>query len=370
MSSDEESDNIDVLEYMKDKQNLTTAELSVFLFYIVKQLIKIENIKNNNIDDYFDSVKNLQDVFNTKSLDELQNLYIEHTSIINNYHKNDKCLNVERKLLHNTINIAMSQFNSNVSIQNVLTILKNQEDNIMIRCEFKNLCVSCKGTSIYNTKHDIDSHCFNCEYCDELRSVKEKYEKKRVKKMLIKQLDEIYNKKNPGTIVKNKVTLKNEKVNINNTYIQINIHQNIFNQNYIKSKDRFFEVFIRDKDNNLQNLKHVFIYFMCRSKAIDLFPNEKYNLVTSHPLSAGLYTIEDNVLHGILRYKHTNSSRMTLKKLENITHNDKINIVAHQLNYYNNVKDNHSAEQLTSIINTITLTNSYGSVIEDFYKSD
>ncbi len=245
---------------------------------------------------------------------------------------------------------------------------KDEVFDIIYNCNYKNYCEYCNNSN--NDKY-TSYNCLECEICDALRSCQKKEKIKKATDLFKNDNCPCINKTKPiEVIVQNKVTLKNEKVNINNTYIQINIHQNIFNQNYIKSKDRFFEVFIRDKDNNLENLKHVFIYLMCRSKAIQLFPNEKYNLVTTHPLSAGLYTIEDNVLHGILRYKHTHSSRMTLKKLENITHNDKINIIAHQLNYYNNIKDNHSAEQLTSIINTITLTNSYGSVIEDFYKSD
>jgi hypothetical protein len=373
-NSDSDSEQDDILEHMKSKNDLNTIELSIYLLNIVHQLIKIENLRINNTNDYFDSVKNLQDMFNIKKPEELINLYNEQLSDIKNYFKNDKSITQEREMLNEDINNAISHYNTNNFINDMLIILKNKNEDIMIKCEYKNLCVSCKNTSIYNTPHDKSSHCYNCSFCDDLRICKEKHEKKRVKKILIKQLDEEYNKKNPSKLVnsnkKNKIRLKNEKININNNYIQININQTIFNQPVVISKDRFFEVFINDIDNNIDNIKRVFIYYMCRSKAIQLFPGEKHNKVNTFPLSAGLYTIKDNVLHGILRYKHTPSSRINVNKLQNIIKNDKINIVANELKYVNNIKDNHCIEEITNVINSITLTNSYGSNLEDFYKHD
>jgi len=369
-NSEDSIENIDVLEFIKSKNDLTSVDLSIFLFYIINQLIRIENNKNENIEDYFDSVKNIQEVFNTKSGTELQLLYNEHKEIINRYNQNNISIILDRQNINDNINLATKYFNSNKSINNILNSLHNNED-IMIKCEYKNLCPSCNGTTIHNTKYDKYMHCFNCDFCNDLRDVKEKHEKKRVKKLLIKQLDDDYNKKNPNKqiIIKDKPKLKNEKININNNYIQINIHQNIFNQSVVKTKDRFFEVFIRDKTNNIENVKHIFVYYMCRVKALELYPNQKINKALTYPLSAGLYTIHDNILHGLLRYKYTIKSRITELKLQNITINDNISIMVNPIKCIEN-KNNHCIEDITSIINIITATNSYGSKIEDFYLSD
>lgn len=362
-----------ILQEIREKKDITSVELSILFFSIFQQLSNVEKEINENINDYFDSLKNLQDVFNTKDPSELQELYKEHKSIINTYTQNNELISKKREELNNDINLAITQFKSNVSINSMLKI---QDEDIMIKCPYPNICASCRGTTIYNTKYDKYTHCYNCEYCKNLRKVKEDHEKKIAKNLLIQQLDEEYNKKHPNNTViksnKKKAKLITHNININNTYIQINTNQTIFNQICVKSKDRFFEVFIKDFDNNIENIKHVFIYYMCRAKAYDIFPLDKIkiNYSTTYPLAAGLYTINNCTLHGLLRYKNVKSERMTLLKLQNITKNEKINITVKSIKYREDVRDHHSIEDLTSVINNIISTNSYGSNIEHFYISD
>jgi hypothetical protein len=73
-----------------------------------------------------------------------------------------------------------------------------------------------------------------------------------------------------------------------------------------------------------------------------------------------------------LRYKHDDTSRITVNKLQNITvkKDNTVNIIANQIKLLDNLHNKHCINQLTSIINTITMTNSYGSSIEDFFISD
>lgn len=366
-------DDEDIFNFMQTKTNLNASELSVYMFIILKHLIRIENNKSENISDYFHSVTNLQDFVNLKSVNDIKDLYKEHMLIIENYKKKDNIVTMERENISKEINLMLTHLTSNSSIKNLIYLLQNNhlsEEN-SVCCLYKHICSHCKEASTLNPNIKKYDYCYNCEDCNDLRNIKLKYEKKKRAKMLIKELDEKYDVK-PVKETKNKaIQLKNKQVNINNTYIQININQKLLSKNYIETKDRFFEVFISGE--NIDKLKHVFIYCMCRSKGIELFPDEKHNKAITHPLSSGLYTInDDNILHGLLRYKHVNSARMTQTKLKNITikKDNNINITVNKIKLVENIQNQHCINQLTSIINTITMTNSYGSLIEDFYASD
>jgi hypothetical protein len=368
------NNEIEIFNLMKNKEYMNNTELSVYMFFIIKHLIRIENNRVANIENYFDSVKNMKDIC-SKSENDLRLLYTEHEEIINTYNKSNKFLIQDRVNLTNDINMIMKRVNSNESIKNLLSSLSNNSDEDMIACQYKDICIVCKDTSIHNTSHGKYDHCFHCDYCNSLRDYREKYEKKRLNDMLKIKLDEKYNKtvsKSKNKPESNKIKLKNDPININNTYIQININQNFLKSTFVDTKDRFFEVFIKNKNNNIDELKYIFINLMCRVNAINIFPyEENYNNSLTYPLEAGLYTINDNnELHGILRYKHTTSSRMTLNKLQNIC-NKKDNIIkVNQLKLVDDIKSHYCIDQLSSIINTITTTNSYGSNIENFYTPD
>lgn len=363
----------EIFNLMKNKEYMNNTELSVYMFFIIKHLIRIENNRVANIENYFDSVKNMKDICN-KSENDLRLLYSEHEEIINTYNKSNKFLVQDRMNLTNDVNMVIKRVNSNESIKNLLSSLSNSSGEDMIACQYKDICIICKDTSIHNTPHGKYDHCFHCDYCNSLRDYREKYEKKRLNDMLKIKLDEKYNKtvNKTNKPKSNRINLKKDPININNTYIQININQNFLKSTFVDTKDRFFEVFIINKNNNIDELKYVFIHLMCRVNAANIFPNiENYNNSITYPLEAGLYTINDNnELHGILRYKHTNSSRMTLNKLQNIS-NKKDNIIkVNQLKLVDDIKSHYSIDQLSSIINTITTTNSYGSNIENFYMPD
>ena len=49
-------------------------------------------------------------------------------------------------------------------------------------------------------------------------------------------------------------------------------------------------------------IKYIFMYYLCRTKAIQLFPGEKsYNKSMTYPLEAGIYTIKKHVIFVTLR---------------------------------------------------------------------
>jgi len=369
-SSENESEiDINILEYMNSKEKLKIEELCIYFQTILKNIIKVNEENNSYINDYIDSVTNINDLFKKNSIDELQSMHKEHLEIIKTFEKNISIVNKNKELLSSDINSAFIHFNNNSILKTHLdNIYSEKVKDIMISCNFKNLCELCASTTIYAT--DLkDKYCFHCKECDNFRKYSREHIKTKKKKNLHQQLDEEYNRKYPPIKKSKKITLPTQ-VNINNTYVNINLNQNIYTQQTIITKDRFFEVFITVDGNDIEKLKHLFIYYMCRMKAVELYPDEKHNIISSYPLSAALYTIRNNVLHGILRYKHSKADRMTINKLKKITNNKIYNINVNQITSIENIKNNFSTEKLSSVINSITNTNSYGSLIDDFYISD
>jgi len=364
-----------VFTYIRNKPNLTASELLLYFNVITKHLIRIENNKHNNILNYFDSLQNIEDIFNKNSLEDLKLLHEEHEIIKNDYHKCNNTIKLDRENLMTDINLAFKHLHLNDTVKNTMSIIENQQttDVDMVCCEYKEFCRLCKDTYVDDHLDNKYDYCYSCYICNCLRSDKEKYEKKRLTKMLNKKLDEKYNVIDNKTIItkpnKHKLKLKNELVN--NTYIQININQNYLTQPYVETKDKYFEVYVTSNKKDIEQLKHVFIYLMCRSKAIKLFPDDQHNSSTTYPLSAGLYTInKEIVLHGLLRYKNVNSSRITMIKLQNITTKTGINIQVNELKLVNDVKYHYCINKLSSVINKITSSDSYGSAIDDFFKPD
>lgn len=372
---DSDSDNTDLLSNLieiKSKSCLTDKDIILYMFNIIKSLTKIHDIFDTDTKDYIDSFENLQLLHNTKSNNDLKLLYEEHLNILNIY--KEKCQNISymRNDLDEYINDSFTHIDANKEVKNTIS------NNIIcaddyIACLYKEICNSCSKMTIHNTSYGKYDYCYNCVYCNSIRESKLKYEKKRMNDMLKVKLDEQYKKESKEITKSNKSKLKDKTVTINNITVQINVNQAIFNQIYVDSRDKFFQVFIKCSETNDELIKYIFMYYLCRTKAIQLFPGEKsYNKSMTYPLEAGIYTIKKHTLHGLLRYRNNVNSRITTNKIETICSKmyPNITINAHELKTIDDNRKHHCIEQLSTIINTITANNSYGSQIEEFYKSD
>lgn len=229
-----------------------------------------------------------------------------------------------------------------------------------IHCEFKEFCNDCNGCT---TRSDlVYKFCYDCNICNGIKSMKTKLDINtafnKYKKNLKKEDVEIENKSS-----------NNININITNNTI---INNNLTVKNYIDTKDKFFEVFILNKHkSDINHLKHIFIYCMCRTKARELFPGEnQYNYSETYPISAATYCIEYDknkpVLHGLLRYQNTKSSWININKLQNITNDKTIIIIVNDIKNHNDNKYQINKNQVTEVFNNITKNEFYGSVLDSF----
>jgi hypothetical protein len=361
-----------IIDYMQNKEKLSSDELCIYFYTIMKNLLKYNQENTQTTYDYISSIDNIDHVFKKNSMEDLKSITKEYFSTTDEFNKKISILNKDVENLSTDINHAILNFDNNTAIKNCLdTIYSVKIKDIMVPCKYKDFCKLCSNTTIYSTDYK-EKYCVVCPECDSFRKYTKEHETIKNKKLLFQKLDEEYNKKHPAKTKTKNPKLPNQ-VNINNTYININCDQKIYNQTTIVTQDRFFEVFISNDTNDVYKLKNVFIYYMCRLKAAELYPDEEHNLIASYPVSAALYTIKNNnILHGILRYKHSKNDRMTSNKLKNITtrKNNKCNITVNQIKNISNVKNNFPTDKLTEIIKNITADNSYGSIIDDFYVSD
>ncbi len=218
----------------------------------------------------------------------------------------------------------------------------------VISCQFHEYCPDCrKGTTDTSL---VNTYCHTCKMCQDLRKTREKY-------IATKTLG----------LYLNTLKVQDKKLVLLNDKITNNVDDNV--KNYIETKDKYFEVFITNKNiEDLKHLKYVFIYILCRKKAVELFPGEDdYNYATTFPVSCAAYCIENNkTLHGLLRYTNDNNSWVNYKKLLNLTNNKQVNITLNKINFYNNVKHCIDKNKITEIYNAIEKEEHFGSTLDDF----
>ena len=222
------------------------------------------------------------------------------------------------------INFINTQVNVSVSQNNIC-------------CKHKDYCKICRNTIVKES--EVYSFCYQCETCDYLRKNKVKYDNKMALSKMITDLS-------------SEVEIKN----IHDSFLNIKTNK------FIQTKDRYFEVFI--KNSSMEIIKHIFIFYMCRAKAKQIFPNERINLVLSYPLTAGIYSIKYNrgepYLHGLLRYEYSTKTRMTEKRLKEFARDGiiiEVNTICHTI----------LLESIQSVVKSITEVPYFGSAINDFY---
>lgn len=251
---------------------------------------------------------------------------------IKTYNKEQQeLINIHQKseiLLKNMLQELIQYINK---INTQVNVVLPAQGNIV--CRHKDFCKSC-NTIVKES--EIYSFCYQCETCDYLSKNKTKYDNKMALDKMIKHLE------------------------INN-----NSFLNIKTNNFIQTKDRYFEVFI--KNANIEDMKRIFIFYMCRAKAKQIFPNERTNLSLSYPLTAGIYSIKYNqdkpYLHGLLRYEYSTKTRMTENKLKDFAHDGTII----EVNIIVSVSHTISLEAIQSVVKSITEVPYFGSAINDFY---
>src|SRR4029078_6633257 len=225
-------------------------------------------------------------------------------------------------------------YERNEEIQNVLKqilckpLIKPRQSH----CEFENLCSLCKDKCYNNGLYCLTK----CSDCDIYRDKRDKMEIKNNKKTL------------ENNINLKRILKENEK------------------NPYVSTQDRYFEVTITSNDNDLEKLKKTFIFNMVRSNAKTFFPKEKedfYNNSISYYVSAAVYNIKNNKLHGLIRYLHNSNSRINETKLKNIIKNDQIIIKVKKIKDYNDLKHCVDKENIKIIYKEI---NGVGSKLIDF----
>ncbi len=238
----------------------------------------------------------------------------------------------------------VEEFNKNELVQNLKWNINNNDDKDILEpiyCRYSQYCKYCPFL-----KENGDKNCWSCNICN---NVHKGVEKRDILNII------------------NQITNNEPKIKIvNNTTININI-----NNNYIKTKDRYYEVIIRSDgkhDDIIKKIKRAFIYSMCRSKAVELFPGEKHNLSTTFPLTAGIYTIKyDNdipYLKGLLRYQYTQKTIINENKLKTIT--SYVDITVKPIHDICKI----DKQNLENAIQDITSDQYYGSPIEQFYLNN
>lgn len=234
-------------------------------------------------------------------------------------------------------------------------------------CFYKDICKDCNTPT--TSQKDVTYYCIDyCDVCKCLRDTEKKFKVNKVRDKFVKQL-KLDNKEE---IVEKPTVFNNVNININNTTI-VNINQPVI-KNYIETRDTYFEVFIRNKHKpDIDKLKHIFIFNMCRSKAPQLFPGEdKYNYSITYPIFCATYTIEyENdkpVLHALIRYLNSDSSWINANKLQKITNDKTVLITVNKIKNYNDTKYCIDKEQITNVFNTISSNEYYGSPLIDFYE--
>ncbi len=220
-----------------------------------------------------------------------------------------------------------------------------------IPCAYSEYCELCNsGTTNSNL---VSLYCFKCYLCQNFRNT-----------------DKEYNIKKANVEYKKALIIKDQTISL-----QKNEETNSDVINYIETKDKYFEVWITNKNTvNLKLLKRVFIYNMCRRKAIELYPDEDdYNYANTYPVMCAIYCIEyENdkpVLHGLIRYMNMNDGKSWINKKkvkEELCMNKSIIITVNQINYFNNAKYFIDKKQVTNVYNNIIKRDHFGSSLKEF----
>ena len=207
-------------------------------------------------------------------------------------------------------------------------------------CEFQGHCNKC--TSLVNDYEYCYSDCVDCKY---YRKHKQNEHQENLKKYY-------------DTHITSKF-----KTSTNNSNV------------YIKTKDRFFYVTITtDKENANEQLRYIFTYLMCGASGKLLFPNEnKHSNAQSYVIRAAKYFIQQanenspkSILHGVLRYKYSNTSSMNNKRLEKMGDENYIVKASMPMSYS---KSAVLKDEIAMFLEYVTYSNN-GSPVNDFYVDD
>lgn len=331
----DEYDEAHILDFCINKgDSVNLVELLLILMYTNKKLVKhykqvISNIEqfNYNLNDAVSQKIQKKDVeLFIKSINNDRRDYLDESLIM--YELDNNTLSLINKYYKNIEqNIEVETF-----INDVLkkpAIKKNKTC-----CSFENECQRCVGVNTY-------LYCLNqCEICESFR----KFETREI--------------------------IKNGKESIQKRIILEKIADLSSKNPYVETKDKYYEVFITSKTNDVSKLKRIFIYYMVRHAGKTLFPNEEeeyYSHFSTYPVLAAYYGIKKNVLHGLIRYQLCNKGVINSKKLIKMTNDEDITIKVNNVKNYKDIRHCVDKRHIDEIWRNISCNDPKGSRLEDFY---
>lgn len=344
---------IDLIDYKRNKNlDFTTPELNIIVIILFKSLKQLNNFKNDITNNLIENIQILN-----KECKDINIINNEHKLLIKNYTNQNDNYTKELNTLYKYIDFILSKIDHDdlekYEIKNYNTLYTE------VCCSYKEYCEDCREGSTRNDENTIYNFCIECDVCNTLRECKRNEKRKKAKNLWLDK-----------NSVKSKEKNKKSNITINNN---ISITTNSIINNYVITTDRFFEITI--SDNNLETLKHIFIWKMCGANAKDIFPNEKHSVAKTFNVAAASYCIqyiEDKpILKGLIRYSTCdNLTTMTENKLQRIIKsNDPVkraSIQARKLNLWEDNKHKYEIDDIKNVYNQLKEYNCYGSDIKNF----